>query len=75
MFENKVLRKIFGLKRVEVTGEWRRRLYSSPFIIRMIESREMRWTRLVALMGDRRGAYKGLVGRPEGKSPLGRPKL
>jgi hypothetical protein len=72
MFENKVLRKIFGLKRDEVTGEWIRRLYSPSNIIRMIKSRGMRWARLVALMGDRRGANKGLVGRPEGKSTLGR---
>jgi hypothetical protein len=72
IFENKVLRKISGLKRDEVTGEWRRRLYSSPNI-RMISSRTLRWARLVAPVGDRRGAYKSLVGRPEGKSPLGRP--
>jgi len=74
IFENKVLRKIFGLKRDEVTGEWRRRLYSSPNIIRMVKSRGMRWAGHVALMGDRRVAYKGLVGRPEGKCPLGRPR-
>jgi hypothetical protein len=65
IFENKVLRKVFGLKTDEVTGEWRRRLYSSPNIIRIIKSRGMRWARLVALMGDRRVAYKGLVWIPE----------
>jgi hypothetical protein len=81
VFENKVLRRIFGLKRDEVTGEWRRlhnkelyALYSSPNIIRVIKSRRMRWARHVARMGERRGAYRALVGKPEGRRPLGRPR-
>ena len=77
MFENRVLRKIFGPKRERLTGEWRRlhnrelhALYSSP----NIKSRRMRWTGHVARMGDRRGTFEVLVGRPEGRRPLGRPK-
>jgi hypothetical protein len=80
MFENRVLRRIFGPKRNEATGEWRRLhseelngLYSSPYIIRVIKSRRMRWTGHVARMGQKRGAYRILVGRPEGRRPLGRP--
>jgi hypothetical protein len=80
VFENRVLRGIFGPKRDEVTGEWRRLhneelndRYSSTNIIRVIKSRKMRWAGHVARMGDR-GAYRVLVGRPEGKSPLGRPR-
>jgi hypothetical protein len=72
VFENRVLRKIFGPKRYEVTGEWRRLhneelndLYSSPNITRVIKSRRMRWAGNVARMGERRGAYRILVGRPE----------
>jgi hypothetical protein len=79
--ENRVLRKIFGPKRDEATGEWRRLhneelndLYSSPNIIRVIKSRRMRWVRRVARMGEDRGAYRILVGRPEGRRPLGRPR-
>jgi hypothetical protein len=79
MFENRVLRGIFGPKD-EVTGEWRRLhneelydLYSSPNIIRMIRSR-MKWAGRVARMGEGRGANRILVGRPEGKRPLGRPR-
>ncbi|KAJ4436759.1 hypothetical protein ANN_16891 [Periplaneta americana] len=81
VFENKVLRKIFGAKRDEVTGEWRRlrnaelhALYSSPDIIRNIKSRRLRWARHVARMGESRNAYRVLVGRREGKRPLGRPR-
>jgi hypothetical protein len=80
VFENSVLRRIFGPKRDEVTGEWRRLhnkelndLYSSPNIIWVIKSRRMRWTGHVAHMGEGRGAYRILVGRPEGRRPLGRP--
>jgi hypothetical protein len=81
VFENKVLRKIFGPKRDEVTGEWRRlhnkelyALYSSPNIIRVIKSRRLRWAGHVARMGARRGAYRVLVGKPEGRKPLGIPR-
>ncbi|KAJ4426321.1 hypothetical protein ANN_27135 [Periplaneta americana] len=81
VFENKVLRKIFGAKRDEVTGEWRKlhntelhALYSSPDIIRNIKSRRLRWAGHVARMGEFRNAYRVLVGRPEGKRPLGRPR-
>ncbi|KAJ4439483.1 hypothetical protein ANN_07607, partial [Periplaneta americana] len=81
VFENKVLRKIFGAKRDEVTGEWRKlyntelcALYSAPDIIRNIKSRRLRWAGHVARMGEPRNAYRVLVGRPEGKRPLGRPR-
>ncbi|KAJ4439081.1 hypothetical protein ANN_15038 [Periplaneta americana] len=81
VFENKVLRKIFGAKQDEVTGEWRKlhntelhALYSSPDIIRNIKSRRLRWAGHVARMGESRNAYRVLVGRPEGKRPLGRPR-
>ncbi|KAJ4451324.1 hypothetical protein ANN_02786 [Periplaneta americana] len=81
VFKNKVLRKIFGAKRDEVTGEWRQlhntelhALYSSPDIIRNIKSRLLRWAGHVARMGESRNAYRVLVGRPEGKRPLGRPR-
>ncbi|KAJ4443786.1 hypothetical protein ANN_05564 [Periplaneta americana] len=81
VFENKALRKIFGAKRDEVTGEWRKlhntelhALYSSPDIIRNIKSRRFRWAGLVARMGESRNAYRVLVGRPEGKRPLWRPR-
>jgi hypothetical protein len=79
VFVNRVLRRIFGLKRDEVTGEWRklhneelRDLYSSPSIIRIIKSRRMRWAGYVAHMGQKRNAYRLLVGKPEEKRPLGR---
>jgi hypothetical protein len=79
VFENRVLRRIFGPKRDEVTGEWRklhneelRDLYSSPSKIRIIKSRRMRWAGHVARMGEKRKAYRLLVGKPEGKRPLGR---
>jgi hypothetical protein len=81
VFENRVLRRIFGPKRDEATGDWRRLhneelndLYSSPNIIRVIKSRKMRWAGHVTRMGDKRGADRILVGRPEGRSPLGRPR-
>ncbi|KAJ4427627.1 hypothetical protein ANN_25275 [Periplaneta americana] len=81
VFENKVLRKIFGAKRDEVTGEWRKlhntelhALYSSPDVIRNLKSRRLRWAGHVARMGESRNAYRVLVGRPEGKRPLGRPR-
>jgi hypothetical protein len=77
-----VLRRIFGPKRDEVTGGWRklrneelRDSHSSPSIIRIIKSRRMRWAGHVARMGDKRNAYRLLVGKPEGKRPLGRPRL
>jgi hypothetical protein len=80
VIENRVLRRIFGPKRDEVTGEWRklhneelRDLYSSPSIIRIIKSRRMRWAGHVARM-VKRNAYRLLVGKPEGKRPLGRPR-
>jgi hypothetical protein len=81
VFENKVLRRIFGPKRDEVIGEWRRlhnkelyALYSSLNIIRVMKSRRLRWAGRVARMGERRGAYRALVGKPEGGRPLGRPR-
>jgi hypothetical protein len=77
-----VLRRIFGPKGDEVTGEWRRLhsevhydLYSSPNIIRVIKSRRMRGAEHVARMGDRIGANGILVGRPDGRRPLGRPTI
>jgi hypothetical protein len=81
VFENRVLRRIFGTKMDEVTGEWRRLhnkelyvLYSSPNIIRVIKSRRLRWAGHVACMGEWRGAYRALVVKPEGKRPLERPR-
>jgi hypothetical protein len=75
VFENRVLRRIFGSKRDEVTGEWRKfqneelhDLYSSPIIIRIIKSRRMRWAGCVARMGKKRNAYRLLVGKGEGKN-------
>jgi hypothetical protein len=80
VFENRVLRRIFGPKRDEVTGEWRRlhkkelyALYSSPNIIRVIKSRRLRWSGRVARMGETRDAYRALVGKPEVRRPRGRP--
>jgi len=77
MFENRVLRKILGLKRDKVTGEWKRQLnnmYFSPNIIRMAKSRRMIWAGRVACLGRSRGAYRVLVGESEGKRPLVRPR-
>jgi len=81
VFENEVLRRIFEPRRDEVTGEWRRLhneelndLYSSPNIVRVIKSRRMRWAGHVARMGEERGVYRVLVGKPERKIPLGRPR-
>jgi hypothetical protein len=81
MFENRVLRRIFGPNSDEVTGEWRRlhngelhNLYSSPDIIRQIKSRRMRWAGHVACIGEGRNVYRVLVGKPEGKRPLERPR-
>jgi hypothetical protein len=81
VFENRVLRRIFGPKRNEVTGGWRKLhneelhgLYSSLGIVRMIKARRMRWAGHMACMGEVRGTYNILVGRPEGRRPLGRPR-
>jgi hypothetical protein len=81
VFENRVLRRIFGPKRDEVTREWRKshneelhNLYSSPDIIRQVKSRRMRWAGHVARMEGERKLYKVLVGKLEGKRPLGRPR-
>jgi len=81
VFENMVLRRIFGPRRVEVTGEWRRLhneelndLYSSPNIVRVIKSRRMRWVGHVARMGEERGVYSFLVWKPEGRRQLERPR-
>jgi hypothetical protein len=81
VFENRVLRRIFGPKRDEVTGEWRKLhneelngLYSLPNIVRVIKSRRLRWAGNVARMGEGRVVDRVLVGKPEGKRPLGRPR-
>jgi len=81
VFENRVLRRMFGLKRDEVTGEWRKLhheeltdLYSLPNIIQVIKLRRMRWVGHVARMEEGRGVYRVLVGKPEEKRPLGRPR-
>ena len=81
LFENKVLRRIFGPKRGEVAGEWRK-LHneelndqsSAPNVVRVIKSKRMRWAGHVARVGERKGVYRVLVGKPEGKRPLGRPR-
>jgi hypothetical protein len=79
VFENKVLRRVFGSKRDEATGEWRKLhidelndLYSLPIIARVVKSRRMRWVGHVARMGEERGVHRVLVGKPEGTRPLGR---
>jgi hypothetical protein len=81
VFENRALRRIFGPARDEATGEWRtlhnkelNDQCSSPNIIRVIKQRRMRWVGHVARMGEKTGAYRILVGRPEGRQPLGRPR-
>jgi hypothetical protein len=81
VFENRVLRRIFGPRRDEVTRDWRKLhidelhiLYSSPNIIRMIKSRRMRWAGHVARIGEKRNAYRILVRKPEGKKTLGIPR-
>jgi hypothetical protein len=78
VFENRVMRRLFGPNRDKIKGEWRKLhneepndLYS-PIIVRVIKSRRMRWAGHVALMGERRSVYRVLVGKPEGKRPLGR---
>jgi hypothetical protein len=80
VFDHRVLRRVFRPKRDEVTGEWRklheelRDLYSLPSIVRVVKSRRMRWAEHVARMGEGKGVYRVLVGKPEGKRPLGRPR-
>jgi len=81
VFEDMVLRRIFGPRRDEKTGEWRRLhneelndLYSSPNVVRVIKSRRMGWAGHVAHMGEDRGVYRFFVGKPEGKRPMGRPR-
>jgi len=81
VFENMLLSRIFGPRRDEVTGEWRRShnvelndLYTSPNIVRVTKSRRMRWAGHVARMGEERGVYRVLMGKQEGKRPLGRPR-
>ena len=81
VFESRVLRRVFGPKRDEVTGEWRKLhneelsdLYSLPNIVRVVKSRRMRWVGHVARMGEGRGVHRVLVVKPEGKRPLGRPR-
>ena len=81
VFGNMVLRRIFGPRRDEVTAEWRRLhneelndLYSSPNIVRVIKSRRMSWAGHMTRMDEERGAYRILVGKPEGKRPPGRPR-
>jgi hypothetical protein len=81
VFENRVLRRIFGPKRDEVTEGWRKLhnkelqgLYSSPGIVRVSKARKMRWVGHVACLGEVRGAYNILVGRPEGRRLLRKPR-
>jgi hypothetical protein len=81
VFENRMLRRILGPRRDEMTGGWRKLhneefhdLYSSPSIITMIKSRRMRWTGHVARMGAKMNAYRILVGKTEEKRPMGRPR-
>jgi hypothetical protein len=82
VFENRVLRRMFGSKRDEVMGKWRKLhneelcdLYSSPSIIRIMKSRRMRWVGHVVRMWEKMNAYRLLVGRPEGNRSLRRPRL
>jgi hypothetical protein len=81
VFDNRVQRRIFGPKKDEVTGEWRKLyneelndLYCSHKIVLVIKWKRMRWAGHVARMGKRRGVYRVLVGKPEGKRPLVRPR-
>jgi hypothetical protein len=81
LFENRVLWRLFGPKRDEVTGEWRKLhneelndLYVLPNIVWVVKSRRMRWVGHVARMGEDRGVYMVLVEKPEKKRPLGRPR-
>ena len=81
VFENRVLRRIFGHKRNDLTREWRKLhneglndLYCSSIMVQMMKSRRMIWAGHVARMGEERGVYRVLVGKPEGKRPLGRPR-
>ena len=81
VFENRVLRRVFGPKRDDVTGDWRKLhneglsdLYSLPNIVRVVKSRRMKWAGHVAHMGEGRGVHRVVDGKPEGKRPLGRPR-
>jgi hypothetical protein len=81
VFENRVLRRILGPKRDKMTGKWRKLhneelhdLYSSPSIIIKMKSRRIRWAGYVTRTGEKRNAYRLLVGKPEGRRPLGRPR-
>ena len=81
VFENRVLRRVFGPKRDEVTGEWRKLHneelsdpYSLPIIVRVVKSRRMGWVGHVVRMGEGRGVHRVLVGKPEGRRPLGIPR-
>jgi hypothetical protein len=81
LFENRVLRRIFGSKREDIKGKWRKLrneelhdLYFLPNILRVIKSRRMSWAGHVARMGEERGVYRVLVGKPEEKRPLRRPR-
>ena len=82
VFQNKVLWKIFGPKRDDQTGEWRKLhngelhdLYGKPDIIGIVKSRRLRWAGHVTRMGNERGTWKLLVGKPDGKRPVGRPRM
>jgi hypothetical protein len=79
--ENRVLRRVFGPKRTEETGEWRllhneelNDLYSLPNIVRVVKSKRMGWAEHMNRMGKEKGVHRVLVGKPEGKRPLGRPR-
>jgi hypothetical protein len=81
VFEKRLLRRLFGPKKNEVTGDWKKLhseefsdLYSLPNIVRVVKSKRMRWAVHVALIGEGRGVYRVLVGKPDGRRPLGRPR-
>jgi hypothetical protein len=81
VFENRLLRRVFGRKRDEVTGEWRKLhneelndLYNLPNIVRVVKSRRMRWEGHVARMGEDRGVHKGVGGEAWGKESTGETK-